>query len=96
MKYSEPLVVQGTSEVTPRSTCTEKFNCTTGAKFSCLLGIFFHCSGTSYSFNLILVCATLRAQNSAAEEFLLRISVPETFSVVRILAAAITIIPNVR
>ena len=46
MKYSEPLVVQGTSEVTPRSTCTEKFNCTTGAKFSCLLGIFFHCSGT--------------------------------------------------
>ena len=41
-------------------------------------------------------CATLRAQNSAAEEFLLRISVPETFSVVRILAAAITIIPNVR
>lgn len=37
MKYSEPLVVQGTSEVTPRSTCTEKFNCTTGAKFSCLL-----------------------------------------------------------
>lgn len=25
MKYSEPLVVQGTSEVTPRSTCTEKF-----------------------------------------------------------------------
>ena len=30
MKYSEPLVVQGTSEVTPRSTCTEKFNCTTG------------------------------------------------------------------
>ena len=35
MKYSEPLVVQGTSEVTPRSTCTEKFNCTTGAKFSC-------------------------------------------------------------
>ena len=34
--------------------------------------------------------------DSAAEEFLLRISVPETFSVVRILAAAITIIPNVR
>lgn len=47
-------------------------------------------------FQSILVCATLRAQNSAAEEFLLRISVPETFSVVRILAAAITIIPNVR
>lgn len=40
-------------------------------------------------------------RNSSCAKFscggvLLRISVPETFSVVRILAAAITIIPNVR
>ena len=40
MKYSEPLVVQGTSEVTPRSTCTEKFNCTTGGKILLLAGNF--------------------------------------------------------
>lgn len=44
MKYSEPMVIQGNDEITPRSDCNKNFNCNDKNAFSCFL-FLFSCAG---------------------------------------------------